>query len=112
MEAGFDGVMIHGANSGSLPANCFPAFSTSGPMPTAATSKAVPNTCWTWWPKPDEKPLPDFPVILRLMGSDRLSKIGGTDGWSIEECVELCKLMEANGATAVNITSGSAVTPE
>jgi len=46
------------------------------------------------------------------MGSDRLSKIGGTDGWSIEECVELCKIVEANGATAVNITSGSAVTPE
>jgi len=30
----------------------------------------------------------------------------------IEETVELCKIVEENGGTAVNITSGSAVTPE
>jgi NADPH-dependent 2,4-dienoyl-CoA reductase/sulfur reductase-like enzyme len=59
-----------------------------------------------------EKTSPDFPVILRLMGSDRLSKQGGTDGWGAEDSVELCQIVEVNGGTAVNITSGSAVTPE
>jgi len=59
-----------------------------------------------------EKTSPDFPVILRLMGADRVSTKGGNEGWSIADCVEACKMMEANGATAIDITSGSQETPQ
>ena len=59
-----------------------------------------------------EKTSPDFPVIPRLMGADRVSRQGVDDGWGIEDCVELCKIMEANGATAIDITSGSQETPQ
>jgi len=47
MEAGFDGVMIHGAKWLSCLRIAFLKFSTSGPMLTAATSKAAPSICWT-----------------------------------------------------------------
>jgi len=58
-----------------------------------------------------EKTAPDFPVLLRLMGSDRVAK-PGDDGWGIQDCVELCKLVEAAGVTSVDITSGSQETPD
>ena len=58
-----------------------------------------------------EKTAPDFPVLLRLMGSDRVSK-PGDEGWGIEDCVELCKLVEAADVTAIDITSGSQETPD
>jgi len=111
MAAGFDGVMIHGANgylACELLSRVFNKRTDAYGGDLRGRAKYLLDTIW----ETRRKTSPDFPIILRLMGSDRLSKIGGNDGWSIEECVELCKIVEANGATAVNITSGSAVTPE
>jgi len=48
---------------------------------------------------------------MRLMGSDRVNT-ANDEGWGLQDSVELCKLMEANGVTAINITSGSQETPE
>jgi 2,4-dienoyl-CoA reductase-like NADH-dependent reductase (Old Yellow Enzyme family)/thioredoxin reductase len=111
MEAGFDGVMIHGAN-GYLACELLSRVFNKRTDAYGGDLKGRAKYLLDMMAETRRKTSPDFPVILRLMGSDRLSKIGGTDGWSIEECVELCKIVEANGATAVNITSGSAVTPE
>jgi NADPH-dependent 2,4-dienoyl-CoA reductase/sulfur reductase-like enzyme len=46
------------------------------------------------------------------MGSDRVSKPGDSEGWGIEDTIELCKIMEANGVAAIDIVSGSQETPE
>jgi 2,4-dienoyl-CoA reductase-like NADH-dependent reductase (Old Yellow Enzyme family)/thioredoxin reductase len=111
MAAGFDGVMIHGANgylACELLSRAFNKRTDEYGGDLRGRAKYLLDTIQ----ETRRKTSPDFPVILRLMGSDRLSKIGGTDGWSIEETVELCKIVEENGGTAVNITSGSAVTPE
>ena len=111
MEAGFDGVMIHGAN-GYLACELLSRVFNKRTDAYGGDLKGRAKYLLDTVREVKKKTAPDFPVILRLMGSDRLSKIGGTDGWGIEDSVELCKIVEANGATAVNITSGSLVTPE
>ena len=111
MEAGFDGVMIHGAN-GYLACELLSRVFNKRADAYGGDLRGRAKYLLDMIRETRKKTSPDFPVILRLMGSDRLSKIGGTDGWSIEETVELCKIVEENGGTAVNITSGSAVTPE
>jgi len=58
-----------------------------------------------------ERTAPDFNVLIRLMGSDRVNK-PGDEGWGKEDTVELCKLMEEAGINCINITSGSQETPE
>ena len=111
MEAGFDGVMIHGAN-GYLACELLSTVFNKRTDAYGGDLKGRAKYLLDTVREVKEKTSADFPVILRLMGSDRLSKIGGTDGWGIEDSVELCKIVEENGATAVNITSGSLVTPE
>ncbi|MGP8079759.1 MAG: FAD-dependent oxidoreductase [Dehalococcoidales bacterium] len=111
MEAGFDGVMLHGAN-GYLACELLSRVFNKRTDAYGGDLRGRAKYLLDMIAETRKKTSPDFPVILRLMGSDRLSKQGGTDGWSIEESVELCKIVEENGGTAVNITSGSAVTPE
>ena len=111
MEAGFDGVMIHGAN-GYLACELLSSVFNKRTDAYGGDLKGRAKYLLDTVREVMKKTSTDFPVILRLMGSDRLSKQGGTDGWGIEDSVELCKIVEKNGATAVNITSGSLVTPE
>jgi len=111
MEAGFDGVMIHGAN-GYLACELLSSVFNKRTDEYGGDLKGRAKYLLDMIQEAREKTSPDFPVILRLMGSDRLSKQGGRDGWGIEDSVELCKIVEENGAIAVNITSGSLVTPE
>ena len=111
MEAGFDGVMIHGAN-GYLACELLSSVFNKRTDAYGGDLKGRAKYLLDTVREVQKKTSADFPVILRLMGSDRLSKTGGTDGWGIEDSVELCKIVETNGATAVNITSGSLVTPE
>ena len=112
MEAGFDGVMIHGAN-GYLACELLSTVFNKRTDAYGGDLKGRAKYLLDMIEETRKKTSSDFPVILRLMGSDRLSKQGATkDGWGIEDSVELCKIVEANGGTAVNITSGSAVTPE
>ncbi len=111
MEAGFDGVMIHGAN-GYLACELLSSISNKRTDAYGGDLKGRAKYLLDMLKEVREKTTSDFPVIFRLMGSDRVSKHGGTDGWGIEDSVELCKIVEANGATAIDITSGSAMTPE
>ena len=111
MEAGFDGVMIHGAN-GYLPCELLSRHFNKRTDAYGGDLKGRAKYLLDILRVAREKTSPDFPVIPRLMGADRVSRQGVDDGWGIEDCVELCKIMEANGATAIDITSGSQETPQ
>ena len=111
MEAGFDGVMIHSAQ-GYLACELLSRRFNKRTDEYGGDLKGRAKFVLDMIRAAKEKTSPDFPVILRLMGSDRVSKPGDSDGWGIEDSVELCKIVEANGIAAINITSGSAETPE
>ena len=106
MEAGFDGVMIHGAN-GYLPCELLSRRFNKRTDAYGGDLKGRAKFLIDMIRITKEKTSPDFAVILRLMGADRVSTEGVSDGWSIEDCVELCKIAEASDVTAINITSGS-----
>ena len=106
MEAGFDGVMIHGAN-GYLACELLSRHFNKRTDAYGGDLKGRAKYLLDMVREVRAKTSPDFPVILRLMGSDRVSAKEGGEGWSIADCVEACKIMEANGATAIDITSGS-----
>ena len=89
MEAGFDGVMIHGAN-GYLACELLSSVFNKRTDAYGGDLKGRAKYLLDMIQEARERTSPDFPVILRLMGSDRLSKQGGTDGWGIEDSVELC----------------------
>ena len=111
MEAGFDGVMIHGANgylACELLSRRFNKRTDAYGGDLRGRAKYILDTIRVI----REKTSPDFPIIPRLMGSDRVSKPGDSEGWGIEDTVELCKIIEATGVTAIDITSGSQETPE
>ena len=111
MEAGFDGVMIHGANgylACELLSRRFNKRTDAYGGDLKGRAKYILDTIRVI----REKTSPDFPIIPRLMGSDRVSKPGDSEGWGIEDTVELCKIIEATGVTAIDITSGSQETPE
>ena len=111
MEAGFDGVMIHGAN-GYLPCELLSRRFNKRTDAYGGDLRGRAKYIIDIVKAAREKTAPDFPIIPRLMGADRVSKPGIDDGWGIEDCVELCKILEEIGATAIDITSGSQETPE
>jgi len=111
MEAGFDGVMIHGANGYLLCELLSPRFNKRTDE-YGGDLKGRAKYLLDIVRVVREKTASDFPVMVRLMGDDRTSKQGTSDGFGIDECVKLCKLIEANGITAIDITSGAHPTPE
>jgi 2,4-dienoyl-CoA reductase-like NADH-dependent reductase (Old Yellow Enzyme family)/thioredoxin reductase len=111
MEAGFDGVMIHGAN-GYLACELLSRRFNKRTDAYGGDLKGRAKYLLDIVRIAREKTAPDYPVILRLMGSDRVSTKEGEEGWGIEDCVEVCKIVEVNGATAIDITSGSQETLE
>jgi 2,4-dienoyl-CoA reductase-like NADH-dependent reductase (Old Yellow Enzyme family)/thioredoxin reductase len=110
MEAGFDGVMLHGAN-GYLPCELLSRRFNKRTDAYGGDLKGRAKFLLDMIRISREKTAPDFPVLLRLMGSDRVSK-PGDEGWGIDDCVALCKIVEAAGVTAIDITSGSQETPD
>ena len=111
MEAGFDGVMIHGAN-GYLPCELLSRRFNKRTDAYGGDLKGRAKFLLDTIRVAKEKTASDFPIILRLMGSDRVSNPRDSDGWGLEDSVELCKIVEANGIEAINITSGSLETPD
>ena len=105
MEAGFDGVMIHGAN-GYLLCELLSRKFNKRTDAYGGDIKGRAKYLLDMIREVREKTSPDFPVILRLMGSDRISK-QRDEGWGIADCIELCKIVEATGVAAIDITSGS-----
>ena len=76
MEAGFDGVMIHGAN-GYLACELLSRRFNKRTDAYGGDLKGRAKYLLDMIRVAREKTSPDFPVILRLMGSDRVSKQGG-----------------------------------
>ena len=105
MEAGFDGVMIHGANGYLLCELLSRKFNKR----TDAYGGDIYGRAKYLLDMIKEvkaKTSPDFPVILRLMGSDRIPS-QGDEGWGVADSIELCKIVEKIGVAAIDITSGS-----
>ncbi len=111
MAAGFDGVVIHGAN-GYLPCELLSRRFNKRTDAYGGDLKGRAKFLLDLVRLTREKTAPDFPILMRVMGSDRVTTPGVEYGWGIQDTVELCKLIEASGVTAVNITSGSQETPE
>jgi len=89
MEAGFDGVMIHGANGYLLCELLSRKFNKR----TDAYGGDIYGRAKYLLDMIKEvkaKTSPDFPVILRLMGSDRIPS-QGDEGWGVADSIELCK---------------------
>lgn len=106
MEAGFDGVTIHGANgylACELLSRRFNKRTDAYGGDLRGRAKYLLDIALL----AREKTAPDFPLILRLMGDDRVSVKRSDQGWGIEDTVELCKIIEEIGVTAIDITSGS-----
>jgi 2,4-dienoyl-CoA reductase-like NADH-dependent reductase (Old Yellow Enzyme family)/thioredoxin reductase len=111
VEAGFDGVMIHGA-SGYLPCELLSRRFNKRTDAYGGDLKGRAKFLLDTIRVAKEKTASDFPIILRLMGSDRVPTQEVSGGFGIGECIELCKLVEANGIAAIDITSGSQEAPE
>ena len=75
MEAGFDGVMIHGAN-GYLACELLSRRFNKRTDAYGGDLKGRAKYLLDIIQVAREKTAPDFPVILRLMGADRVSKPG------------------------------------
>ena len=110
MLAGFDGVVIHGAN-GYLPCELLSKRFNKRTDAYGGTLRGRAKFLLDLARLTRERTAPDFNVLIRLMGSDRVNK-PGDEGWGKEDTVELCKLMEEAGINCINITSGSQETPE
>ncbi len=105
-ECGFDGVELHGAHGYLLSEFLSPYFNCrideyGGSLPNRArflseTVKAV-----------REKVGRDYPVLVKINGSDYVEP-----GFTKEECVEVCKMLETAGCTAVEISGGASVSKE
>ena len=50
---------------------------------------------------------PDFPIIVRLTADEYLREIGIDDGITLPLAVEYCKLFEAWGADAIDVSAGN-----
>ena len=110
MEAGFAGVVIHGAN-GYLPCELLSRRFNKRTDAYGGDLKGRAKFLLDLVKLTREKTSPDFAILMRLMGSDRVTG-AGDEGWGLQDSVELSKLIEASGVTAINITSGSQETPE
>jgi len=111
MAAGFDGVVIHGAN-GYLPCELLSRRFNKRTDAYGGDLKGRAKFLLDLARLTREKTAPDFAVLMRVMGADRVTTPGVELGWGLRDTVELCKLLEENGITAINITSGSQETPE
>jgi 2,4-dienoyl-CoA reductase-like NADH-dependent reductase (Old Yellow Enzyme family)/thioredoxin reductase len=110
MLAGFDGVVIHGAN-GYLPCELLSKRFNKRTDAYGGDLRGRAKFLLDLVRLTRQKTAPDFNVLIRLMGSDRVNK-PGDEGWGKDDTVALCKLMEEAGVNCINITSGSQETPE
>jgi 2,4-dienoyl-CoA reductase-like NADH-dependent reductase (Old Yellow Enzyme family)/thioredoxin reductase len=111
MEAGFDGIMIHGANGYLCDELLSPRFNKRTDE-YGGSLKNRAKFLLDLIRVAKEKTFPDFAVVPRLMGDDRMSTRGVSGGFGTTECVELCKILEDIGVAGIDITSGSQETPE
>jgi len=108
MEAGFDGLMVHAASGYLCDELLSPRFNKRTDE-YGGNLKSRAKFILDLIRVAKEKTHPDYPIITRLMGDDRMSITGG---FGQQECVELCKILEEIGVAGIDITSGSQETPE
>jgi len=105
-EAGFDGVMIHGATGYLVSEFLSPLINKrtdeyggniSGRAKFALELVEVAKDCAGT----------DYPIIFRLMADDKME-----GGFGVEDAIVLCRMLQEAGIDAVDITAGAAETLE
>lgn len=106
MEAGFDGIMPHFASGYVCDEFISPRFNKRTDE-YGGDLRGRAKFLLDLVRKAREKTASDYPIIPRLMGDDRLSRLGISETFSTKDCVELCKIFEELGVAGIDITSGS-----
>ena len=101
-RAGFDGVQMHSAN-GYLLSQFLTPYTNRRDDYYGGTLKRRTRFGREVFRAIRERVGPDFPVILKMNGADRLPL---RDGLGIQELVEVARIMEAEGIDAVEISVG------
>lgn len=105
-EAGFDGVMIHGA-SGYIVAEFLSPITNKRTDEYGGALKRRARLALELVAVARENVGPDYPIIFRLMADDRME-----GGFGLEDAIAVCRMLAEVGVDAVDITSGFAETAE
>ncbi len=100
-EAGFDGVMIHGA-TGYLIAEFLSPLINQRNDEYGGDPKRRARFALELVEVTREKTGPDYPIMFRLTADERTGK-----GFTIQDGVLLCQMLEEAGVDAVDVTTGS-----
>jgi 2,4-dienoyl-CoA reductase-like NADH-dependent reductase (Old Yellow Enzyme family)/thioredoxin reductase len=101
LQAGFDGVMIHGA-TGYLVAEFLSPLINKRTDEYGGDIKGRAKFALELVDVTRKIVGPDYPIIFRLTADEKIP-----DGFGIKEAVALCKMLEEAGVDAVDVTSGS-----
>jgi 2,4-dienoyl-CoA reductase-like NADH-dependent reductase (Old Yellow Enzyme family)/thioredoxin reductase len=101
MEAGFDGVMIHGA-TGYLVAEFLSPLVNKRTDDYGGNLKGRAKFALELAEVTRKTVGSDYPILFRLMADERVE-----GGFRIKEATVLCKMLEEAGVDAIDITSGS-----
>lgn len=101
LQAGFDGVMIHGT-TGYLVAEFLSPLVNKRSDEYGGDIKGRAKFALELVEVTRKTVGPNYPIIFRLTGDERVK-----GGFEIKEAVNLCKMLEAASVDAVDVTSGS-----
>lgn len=48
----------------------------------------------------------DMPVFLRISATDWLEKVGGIDGWTVEDTIKLAEILAERGVDLMDVSTG------
>ena len=101
MESGFDGVEMH-AGHGYLLNHFLSPFFNQREDVFGGTSEKRARIIFDIFDDIRKKTSPDFPILIKLNCSDFM----GTKGFTFEECLALCKKLDAMGIAGIEISGG------
>ncbi|SCY19566.1 NADH:flavin oxidoreductase [Desulfoluna spongiiphila] len=101
MESGFDGVEMHAGHGYLLNQFLSPFFNQREDV-FGGTSEKRARILFDIFENIRKKTTPDFPILIKLNCSDFM----GTKGFTFEECLALCKKLDAMGIAGIEISGG------
>ena len=105
-EAGFDGVMVHGAN-GYLISEFMSPITNKRTDEYGATLEGRARFALELVQVSRQNIGPDYPIIFRLMADDRLE-----GGFGLKDAIAVSRMLEQSGVDAIDVTTGFLDTDE
>lgn len=105
-DAGFDGVMVHGA-TGYLVSEFLSPLINQRTDQYGGNLQNRARFALELVAEAKKAAGDDYPLIFRIMADDKLE-----GGFNIEAAIVLCKILEEMGVDAIDVTAGAAETPE